>query len=272
MAASKVTLQSALAPWVRTTASEVHSQQSLVRAARHDPCTERTRFGHAHVTRAALRCPCVPGGLGGNDEPAAHLAAAQLRVERPLFPRLTRATAWRARLAGARIARARAVGRSASRPQQIVAAQRAARGLDPTAHRDRAEGCCGAPTSRWDGSVPSQSRAVRAPRAGSRRSFARRFAQPRYMRRRLDFNARWPISAALTRQGCGRACELRVLWKLSGLSSLASENLCRSRFRGLEVELAYRNCARIGLFPGSQDRMSPRRSRHARGRARAACA
>ena len=109
----------------------------------------------------ALRCPCVPGGLCGNDEPAAHLAAAQLRVERSLFPRLTRATAWRARLAGARIARARAVGRSASRPQRTVAAQRAARGLDPTAHRDRAEGCCGAPASRWDGSVPSQSRAVR---------------------------------------------------------------------------------------------------------------
>ena len=161
MAASKVTLQSASTPWVRTTASEVHSQQSLVRAARHDPRTELARFGHTHVTRAALRCPCVPGGLCGNDEPAAHLAAAQLRVERSLFPRLTRATAWRARLAGARIARARAVGRSASRPQQTVAAQRAARGLDPTAHRDRAEGCCGAPASRWDGSVPSQSRAVR---------------------------------------------------------------------------------------------------------------
>ena len=161
MAASKVSLQSASTPWVRTTASEVHSQQSLVREARHDPRTERTRFGHTHVTRAALRCPCVPGGLCGNDEPAAHLAAAQLRVERSLFPRLTRATAWRARLAGARIARARAVGRSASRPQRTVAAQRAARGLDPTAHRDRAEGCCGAPTSRWDGSVPSQSRAVR---------------------------------------------------------------------------------------------------------------
>lgn len=161
MAASKVTLQSASTPWVRTTASEVHSQQSLVRAARHDPRTELARFGHTHVTRAALRCPCVPGGLCSNDEPAAHLAAAQLRVERSLFPRLTRATAWRARLAGARIARARAVGRSASRPQQTVAAQRAARGLDPTAHRDRAEGCCGAPASRWDGSVPSQSRAVR---------------------------------------------------------------------------------------------------------------
>ncbi len=167
MAASKVTLQSAATLWVRTTASEVHSQQSLVRAARHDPRTERTRFGHTHVTRAALRCPCVPGGLCGNDEPAAHLAAAQLRVERSLFPRLTRATAWRARLAGARIARARAVGRSASRPQRTVAAQRAAQGLDPTAHRDRAEGCCGAPTSRWDGSAPSQSRAVRAPRAGA---------------------------------------------------------------------------------------------------------
>ena len=186
MAASKVTLQSAATLWVRTTASEVHSQQSLVRAARHDPRTERTRFGHTHVTRAALRCPCVPGGLCGNDEPAAHLAAAQLRVERSLFPRLTRATAWRARLAGARIARARAAGRSASRPQRTVAAQRAARGLDPTAHRDRAEGCCGAPTSRWDGSVPSQSRAVRAPRAGSKRSFAHRFGQPRCMRRRLD--------------------------------------------------------------------------------------
>ena len=205
MAASKVTLQSAATLWVRTTASEVHSQQSLVRAARHDPRTERTRFGHTHVTRAALRCPCVPGGLCGNDEPAAHLAAAQLRVERSLFPRLTRATAWRARLAGARIARARAVGRSASRPQRTVAAQRAAQGLDPTAHRDRAEGCCGAPTSRWDGSVPSQSRAVRAPRAGSKRSFACRFGQPRYMRRRLDFNARWPISAALTRHGCAVA-------------------------------------------------------------------
>ena len=255
MAASKVTLQSASTPWVRTTASEVHSQQSLVRAARHDPRTERTRFGHTHVTRAALRCPCVPGGLCGNDEPAAHLAAAQLRVERSLFPRLTRATAWRARLAGARIARARAAGRSASRPQRTVAAQRAARGLHPTAHRDRAEGYCGAPTSRWGGSVPSQSRAVRAPRAGSKRSFARRFGQPRCMRRRLDFNARWPISAALTRRSRLRAvaCELRVLWKLSGLSSLASENLCRSRVRGLEVELAYRNCARIGLFPGSQD-------------------
>ena len=134
-----MTLQSASTPWVRTTASEVHSQQSLVRAARHDPRTELARFGHTHVTRAALRCPCVPGGLCSNDEPAAHLAAAQLRVERSLFPRLTRATAWRARLAGARIARARAVGRSASRPQQTVAAQRAARGLDPTAHRDRAE-------------------------------------------------------------------------------------------------------------------------------------
>lgn len=118
MAASKVTLQSASTPWVRTTASEVHSQQSLVRAARHDPRTELARFGHTHVTRAALRCPCVPGGLCSNDEPAAHLAAAQLRVERSLFPRLTRATAWRARLAGARIARARAVGRSASRPQR----------------------------------------------------------------------------------------------------------------------------------------------------------
>jgi len=94
MAASKVTLQSASTPWVRTTASEVHSQQSLVRAARHDPRTELARFGHTHVTRAALRCPCVPGGLCSNDEPAAHLAAAQLRVERSLFPRLTRATAW----------------------------------------------------------------------------------------------------------------------------------------------------------------------------------
>ena len=200
MAASKVTLQSAATLWVRTAASEVHSQQSLVRAARHDPRTEHTRFGHTHVTRAALRCPCVPGGLCGNDEPAAHLAAAQLRVERSLFPRLTRASAWRARLAGAQIARARAVGRSASRPQRTVAAQRAAQGLDPTAHRDRAEGCCG------------------APRAGSKRSFARRFGQPRCMRRRLDFIARWPISAALTRHGC--VCvlsrgELRVLWKLS---------------------------------------------------------
>jgi hypothetical protein len=66
---------------------EVHSQQSLVRAARHDPRTERTRFGHTHVTRAVLRCPCVPGGLCDH-EPAAHLAAAQLRVERSLFSRL----------------------------------------------------------------------------------------------------------------------------------------------------------------------------------------
>ena len=82
------------------------------------------------------------------------------------------------------------------------------RGLDPTAHRDRAEGCCGAPASRWDGSVPSQSRAVRAPRAGSKRSFARRFGQPRCMRQRLDFNARWPISAALTRHTA--ACLSRV--------------------------------------------------------------
>ena len=45
------------------------------------------------------------------------------------------------------------------------------------------------------------------------------------------------------------ACESRVLWKLSGLSSLASENLCRSRVRGLEVELAYRNCGPIECFP-----------------------
>ena len=249
MAASKVTLQSASTHWVRTTASEDHSQQSLVRAARHDPRTGCTRFGHTHVARAALRCPCVPGGLCGNDEPAAHLAAALLRVERSLFPRLTRATAWRARLAGARIARARAVGRSASRPQQTVAAQRAARGLDPTAHRDRAEGCCGAPTSRWDGSVPSQSRAVRAPRAGSKRSFAREFGQPRCMRRRLAvMHALADKCSFHASHGCVLS---RVLWKLSRLSSLASENLCRSRFRGLEVELTYRNCGPIECLRGA---------------------
>ena len=176
MAASKVTLQSAATLWVRTAASEVHSQQSLVRAARHDPRTEHTRFGHTHVTRAALRCPCVPGGLCGNDEPAAHLAAAQLRVERTLFPRLTRATAWRARLAGAQIARARAVGRSASRPQRTVAAQRAAPkastrrriaiGPRAAAGRRRAAGmalcrarvarcalAAGLPAPRWTGDV-----------------------------------------------------------------------------------------------------------------------
>ena len=93
MAASKVTLQSAATLWVRTTASEVHSQQSLVRAARHDPRTERTRFGHTHVTRAALRCPCVPGGLCGNDEPAAHKLHHQLLTnlaERPLQDHLAK--------------------------------------------------------------------------------------------------------------------------------------------------------------------------------------
>ena len=60
-----MTLQSASTPWVRTTASEVHSQQSLVRAARHDPRTELARFGHTHVTRAALRCPCRVHVRGG---------------------------------------------------------------------------------------------------------------------------------------------------------------------------------------------------------------
>jgi len=208
MAASKVTLQSASTPWVRTTASEVHSQQSLVRAARHDPRTELARFGHTHVTRAALRCPCVPGGLCSNRRASG--APRRRTTTRGTLPLSTpdESHCLAARLAGARIARARAVGRSASRPQQTVAAQRAARGLDPTAHRDRAEGCCGAPASRWDGSVPSQSRAVRAPRAGSKRSFARRFGQPRCMRQRLDFNARWPISAALTRHTA--ACLSRV--------------------------------------------------------------
>ena len=75
MAASKVTLQSAATLWVRTTASEVHSQQSLVRAARHDPRTERTRFGHTHVTRAALRGVVVVG------------AAQVLKLAAPRQPR-----------------------------------------------------------------------------------------------------------------------------------------------------------------------------------------
>eukprot|EP00321_Phaeocystis_globosa_P016605 CAMPEP_0118819670 /NCGR_PEP_ID=MMETSP1162-20130426/7116_1 /TAXON_ID=33656 /ORGANISM="Phaeocystis Sp, Strain CCMP2710" /LENGTH=173 /DNA_ID=CAMNT_0006749979 /DNA_START=92 /DNA_END=613 /DNA_ORIENTATION=- len=41
MAASKTTLQSTSTSWVRKTASEVHSQQSRVRAACHHRCAER---------------------------------------------------------------------------------------------------------------------------------------------------------------------------------------------------------------------------------------
>ena len=53
MAASKTTLQSTSTSWVRTTASEAHSQQSLVRAACHDRGAER----HQELAILTLQAP-----------------------------------------------------------------------------------------------------------------------------------------------------------------------------------------------------------------------
>ena len=91
MAASEVTVQSIWTPWVRvrTIASEVHSQQSLMRAARHDPCAERTRISPSSRSRRHPSLSLRPTGeLRGHAEPAAHLDAAQLRAASSLFPRL----------------------------------------------------------------------------------------------------------------------------------------------------------------------------------------